>query len=134
MLKMCYSVHIYHKYDICLIQEHVKRDHLKQRNHVCLHCGKSFFKRFDLKTHSRTHTNERPYVCRVCGKRFHHQSHIIRHERTHSGVRPYVCDICQRTFTQPNSLKAHKQKHQQIRMDFLDYQIDEDDPIALATL
>lgn len=116
------------------VNEHVKRDHLKQRNHVCLHCGKSFFKRFDLKTHSRTHTNERPYVCRVCGKRFHHQSHIIRHERTHSGVRPYVCDICQRTFTQPNSLKAHKQKHQQIRMDFLDYQIDEDDPIALATL
>ncbi|KAG5319780.1 ZN358 protein, partial [Acromyrmex heyeri] len=116
------------------VNEHVKRDHLKQRNHICLHCGKSFFKRFDLKTHSRTHTNERPYVCRVCGKRFHHQSHIIRHERTHSGERPYVCDICQRTFTQPSSLKAHKQKHQQIRMDFLDYQIDEDDPIALATL
>ncbi|TGZ32217.1 Uncharacterized protein DBV15_05542 [Temnothorax longispinosus] len=117
------------------VNEHVKRDHLKQRNHVCLHCGKSFFKRFDLKTHSRTHTNERPYVCRVCGKRFHHQSHIIRHERTHSGERPYVCDICQRTFTQPSSLKAHKQKHQQIRMDFLDYQIDEDDdPTAPATL
>ncbi|XP_071571538.1 uncharacterized protein [Temnothorax nylanderi] len=114
------------------VNEHVKRDHLKQRNHVCLHCGKSFFKRFDLKTHSRTHTNERPYVCRVCGKRFHHQSHIIRHERTHSGERPYVCDICQRTFTQPSSLKAHKQKHQQIRMDFLDYQIDEDDPTAPA--
>ncbi|XP_011707097.1 PREDICTED: zinc finger protein 484-like isoform X1 [Wasmannia auropunctata] len=116
------------------VNEHVKRDHLKQRNHVCPHCGKSFFKRFDLKTHSRTHTNERPYVCRVCGKRFHHQSHIIRHERTHSGERPYVCDICQKTFTQPSSLKTHKQKHQQIRMDFLDYQIDEDDPIALATL
>ncbi|KAL6257425.1 hypothetical protein P5V15_010997 [Pogonomyrmex californicus] len=116
------------------VNEHVKRDHLKQRNHICLHCGKSFFKRFDLKTHSRTHTNERPYVCRVCGKRFHHQSHIIRHERTHSGERPYVCDICQKTFMQPSSLKAHKQKHQQIRMDFLDYQIDEDDPTALATL
>ncbi|XP_011860144.1 PREDICTED: zinc finger protein 226-like [Vollenhovia emeryi] len=116
------------------VNEHVKRDHLKQRNHVCLHCGKSFFKKFDLKTHSRTHTNERPYVCRVCGKRFHHQSHIIRHERTHSGERPYTCDICQRTFMQPSSLKAHKQKHQQIRMDFLDYQIDEDDPVALVTL
>ncbi|KYM94727.1 Histone-lysine N-methyltransferase PRDM9 [Cyphomyrmex costatus] len=116
------------------VNDHVKRDHLKQRNHVCLHCGKSFFKKYDLKTHSRTHTNERPYVCRVCGKRFHHQSHIIRHERTHSGERPYVCDICQRTFTQPSSLKAHKQKHQQIRMDFLDYQIDEDDPITLTTL
>ncbi|KAL0126852.1 hypothetical protein PUN28_005307 [Cardiocondyla obscurior] len=116
------------------VNDHVKRDHLKQRNHVCLHCGKSFFKRFDLKIHSRTHTNERPYVCRVCGKRFPHQSHIIRHERMHSGERPYICDICQRTFVQLSSLKAHKQKHQEIRIDFLDYQIGEDDPIALARL
>ncbi|KAG7197200.1 hypothetical protein KM043_007277 [Ampulex compressa] len=116
------------------VNEHVRRDHLKQRNHTCPHCGKSFFKKFDLKIHSRTHTNERPYVCQACGKRFHHQSHIIRHERIHSGERPYVCDICQRTFTQAGSLKVHKQKHQQLMLDILDYQIDEDDPLALGTL
>ncbi|XP_032674295.1 uncharacterized protein LOC116845577 isoform X2 [Odontomachus brunneus] len=116
------------------VNEHVKRDHLKQRNHVCDYCGKSFFKSFDLKTHSRTHTNERPYACRVCGKRFHHQSHIIRHERTHSGERPYVCVVCQKAFIQPSSLKVHEQKHRQLRMDILNYQIDEDDPIALMTL
>ncbi|XP_014479689.1 PREDICTED: uncharacterized protein LOC106746987 [Dinoponera quadriceps] len=116
------------------VNEHVKRDHLKQRNHVCDYCGKSFFKSFDLKTHSRTHTNERPYACRVCGKRFHHQSHIIRHERTHSGERPYVCVVCQKAFIQPGSLKVHEQKHRQLKMDILNYQIDEDDPIALMTL
>ncbi|XP_011154734.1 uncharacterized protein LOC105192357 isoform X2 [Harpegnathos saltator] len=116
------------------VNEHVKRDHLKQRNHVCDHCGKSFFKSFDLKTHSRTHTNERPYACRVCGKRFHYQSHIIRHERTHSGERPYVCVVCQKAFIQPGSLKVHEQKHRLLRMDILNYQIDEDDPIALMTL
>ncbi|XP_043799577.1 zinc finger protein 724-like [Apis laboriosa] len=65
------------------VNEHVKRDHLKQRNHVCSQCGKSFFKKYDLKIHSRIHTDERPYVCRACGKRFHHRSHIIRHERIH---------------------------------------------------
>ncbi|XP_076681678.1 uncharacterized protein LOC143375918 isoform X3 [Andrena cerasifolii] len=65
------------------VNEHVKRDHLKQRNHVCSHCGKSFFKKYDLKIHNRIHTDERPYVCRACGKRFHHRSHIIRHERIH---------------------------------------------------
>ncbi|XP_076294837.1 uncharacterized protein LOC143216008 [Lasioglossum baleicum] len=65
------------------VNEHVKRDHLKQRNHVCSHCGKSFFKKYDLKIHNRIHTDERPYVCPACGKRFHHRSHIIRHERIH---------------------------------------------------
>ncbi|XP_020291298.1 uncharacterized protein LOC109858449 [Pseudomyrmex gracilis] len=116
------------------VNEHVKRDHLKQRDHMCLHCGKCFFKKFDLKTHSRTHTNERPYACRVCGRSFHHQSHIIRHERTHSSERPFACDVCQKTFAQSNSLKAHRRKHRpkQIRVDFLDCQLDEDDPVALA--
>ncbi|XP_029051797.1 zinc finger protein 480-like [Osmia bicornis bicornis] len=65
------------------VNEHVKRDHLKERNHVCSQCGKSFFKKYDLKIHNRIHTDERPYVCRACGKRFHHRSHIIRHERIH---------------------------------------------------
>ncbi|XP_068984269.1 zinc finger protein 107-like isoform X2 [Bombus flavifrons] len=65
------------------VNEHVKRDHLKQRNHVCSQCGKSFFKKYDLKMHNRIHTDERPYVCRACGKRFHHRSHIVRHERIH---------------------------------------------------
>lgn len=65
------------------VNEHVKRDHLKQRNHVCPQCGKSFFKKYDLKIHNRIHTDERPYVCRACGKRFHHRSHIVRHERIH---------------------------------------------------
>ncbi|CAL7938835.1 unnamed protein product [Xylocopa violacea] len=65
------------------VNEHVKRDHLKQRNHVCSQCGKSFFKKYDLKIHNRIHTDERPYVCRACGKRFHHRSHIVRHERIH---------------------------------------------------
>ncbi|XP_012288660.1 uncharacterized protein LOC105704199 [Orussus abietinus] len=115
------------------VNEHVKRDHLKQRNHVCSHCGKCFFKKFDLKTHSRTHTNERPYVCRACGKGFHHQSHIIRHERIHSGEKPYACDICQRTFAQPGSLRTHKQKHREADMDILD-RLDEDDPLTFSTI
>ncbi|XP_050452972.1 zinc finger protein 91-like isoform X1 [Cataglyphis hispanica] len=115
------------------VNEHVKRDHLKQRDHVCLTCGKTFFKRFDLKIHSRTHTNERPYVCNICSKSFHHQSHFIRHKRIHTGIKPYACVYCPKRFTQMSSLKIHQQKHE-VCMDFTDYQIDEDDSIALATL
>ncbi|XP_014296175.1 zinc finger protein 678-like [Microplitis demolitor] len=113
------------------VNEHVKRDHLKERNFTCSECGKSFFKKFDLKSHIRTHTNERPYACKTCGKSFHHQSHIIRHERVHSGERPYTCDICRKSFTQPGSLKAHNQRHHLTKVDILDYQIDEDDPLTL---
>ncbi|XP_074097434.1 uncharacterized protein LOC141526352 [Cotesia typhae] len=113
------------------VNEHVKRDHLKERNFKCSECGKSFFKKFDLKSHIRTHTNERPYACKTCGKSFHHQSHIIRHERVHSGERPYTCDICKQSFSQPGSLKIHRQRHHLTKVDILDYQIDEDDPLAL---
>ncbi|XP_072757753.1 uncharacterized protein [Anoplolepis gracilipes] len=115
------------------VNEHVKRDHLKQRDHVCQTCGKTFFKRFDLKIHSRTHTNERPYVCNVCSKRFHHQSHFIRHMRIHLDIKPYACVYCPKKFTQLSSLKVHQQKHQ-VPMDFTDYQIDEDDPIGTGDI
>ncbi|XP_011297654.1 zinc finger protein 2 homolog [Fopius arisanus] len=116
------------------VNEHVRRDHLKVRNHVCEECGKSFFKKFDLKSHMRTHTKERPYVCRICDKTFYHQSHIIRHERIHSGERPYSCTFCHKTFSQMSSLKVHKQRHQnETRIDILEYQGNEDDPMALNT-
>ncbi|XP_046611640.1 uncharacterized protein LOC124301044 isoform X1 [Neodiprion virginianus] len=116
------------------VNEHVKRDHLKERNHKCTHCSKTFFKKFDLKTHTRTHTKERPYECRICYKSFHYQSHIIRHERIHSGERPYACNICEKTFTQLGSLKNHRQRHQELKIDILDYQMDEDDPLPRSTL
>lgn len=116
------------------VNEHVKRDHLKERNHKCTHCAKSFFKKFDLKIHIRTHTKERPYECRVCYKSFHHQSHIIRHERIHSGERPYACNVCEKTFTQLGSLKNHRQRHQELKIDILDYQMDEDDPLPRTAL
>ncbi|KAJ9574270.1 hypothetical protein L9F63_026085, partial [Diploptera punctata] len=89
------------------VLEHIKRDHYKQRPHACLACGKTFYKKYDLKIHLRTHTKERPYICGTCGKSFYHLSHIIRHERIHSGHRPYQCPDCGRQFNQSSSLKSH---------------------------
>lgn len=93
------------------VQEHIKRDHLKQRPHVCPTCNKTFYKKHDLSVHRRTHTKEKPYICVTCNKTFSHISHIIRHERIHNGVRPYKCSDCGREFVQSNSLKAHRQRH-----------------------
>lgn len=95
------------------VQEHIKRDHYKQRPHACVVCGKTFYKKYDLKIHVRTHTKERPYICGTCGKSFYHLSHIIRHERIHSGHRPYHCPDCGRQFNQSSSLKNHRQRHNQ---------------------
>lgn len=109
------------------VNEHIKRDHLKERKHVCPLCGKSFFKKFDLKSHYRTHTNEKPYQCSFCEKRFHYQSHVIRHERIHSGEKPYICDVCQRSFCQRSSLKAHKEKHRLNKTDANEEQQDKNE-------
>ncbi|XP_051174541.1 zinc finger protein 436-like [Leptopilina boulardi] len=109
------------------VNEHIKRDHLKERKHICPLCGKSFFKKFDLKSHFRTHTNEKPYQCSFCDKRFHYQSHVIRHERIHSGDKPYNCDVCQRSFCQRSSLKTHKEKHR-INKDSKKNENDKNDP------
>ncbi|PSN50582.1 Zinc finger protein 91 [Blattella germanica] len=89
------------------VQEHIKRDHYKQRPYACVSCGKTFYKKYDLKIHIRTHTKERPYICGTCGKSFYHLSHIIRHERIHTGLRPYRCSDCGRQFNQSSSLKSH---------------------------
>nr|CAD7447378.1 unnamed protein product [Timema bartmani] len=91
------------------VQDHVRRDHNKERPHMCKTCNKTFYKKCDLKIHERTHTQERPYICETCGKRFYHVSHMIRHERVHTGLKPYSCDDCGRQFTQSSSLKYHRQ-------------------------
>ncbi|XP_071452318.1 zinc finger protein 420-like isoform X2 [Hetaerina americana] len=93
------------------VQEHIKRDHFKERPHTCTECHKNFYKKYDLKVHLRTHTKEKPYICGACGKAFYHLSHIIRHERIHTGERPYKCDDCGREFNQSSTLKTHKTRH-----------------------
>ena len=70
-----------------LLQIHIKRDHLKERNHECAQCGKKFFLRDDLRTHARIHTGLKPYSCNICGKTFKHISHRNRHQNTnHTGI------------------------------------------------
>lgn len=62
-------------------QIHVRRDHTKERKHLCTICPKAFFKKSDLKTHERIHTNARPYDCDQCSKSFNHVSAYHRHRK-----------------------------------------------------
>ncbi|TRY75029.1 hypothetical protein TCAL_15595 [Tigriopus californicus] len=63
------------------LQIHVRRDHVKERQHHCTQCSKTFFKKSDLKTHLRVHTNDRPYACDQCSKSFSHISAYHRHRK-----------------------------------------------------
>ncbi|XP_041082648.1 zinc finger protein 574 [Polyodon spathula] len=79
--------------------------------HPCPHCGKTFRRRYHLRTHLVTHTGEKRYGCEACGKAFSCQSNLARHRVTHTGRKPYSCQQCGKTFTQSGTLKQHRLIH-----------------------
>ncbi|RXM93764.1 Zinc finger protein 574 [Acipenser ruthenus] len=79
--------------------------------HPCPHCGKTFRRRYHLRTHLVTHTGEKRFGCETCGKAFSCQSNLARHRVTHTGRKPYSCQQCGKTFTQSGTLKQHRLIH-----------------------
>ena len=105
-----------------------------EKDHVCVTCGKSFHRAYDLARHKLAHSDPRPYVCETCGKTFRQacglklpelalaRSLILvvcatRHlygrpgllsKRIHTNVKPYTCTVCGKSFMTYGQIKTHE--------------------------
>lgn len=84
-------------------------------NHVCEHCGMSFYNSLGLRTHKDINHKERFKKCKVCGENFLKNYTKFKHmQEVHnlgSKIRRY-CMLCDETFQYSYNLEEHKiQKH-----------------------
>ncbi|XP_059062480.1 gastrula zinc finger protein XlCGF58.1-like [Achroia grisella] len=78
---------------------------------VCKICKKTFLTLTRLKKHVKTHYADKPFECNVCLKRFRLKDHLKGHMITHSDLLPYSCQYCSKGFRHKNVLKTHENLH-----------------------
>lgn len=65
----------------------IQNNTIKQKSHICSHCGKAFAARHGLLQHNKRHPNGnctvRTHVCSTCHKGFFQKNHLLLHQRQH---------------------------------------------------
>ncbi|XP_018320260.1 zinc finger protein OZF-like isoform X2 [Agrilus planipennis] len=85
--------------------------HKGEKLYVCKECNKTFTFSSALKTHMLVHTSQKPYTCKICSKSFKQHHHLKYHLRVHSGEKPYSCTCCGKTFALNTNLTVHLRTH-----------------------
>nr|XP_018902059.1 PREDICTED: gastrula zinc finger protein XlCGF57.1-like isoform X2 [Bemisia tabaci] len=67
------------------LSNHVKYTHVRQRKFVCMYCGWTACRRYNLDVHIRRHTGQKPFACSVCGRRFTQKNDMLKHQTRHEG-------------------------------------------------
>lgn len=98
-----------------LLNIHIRKDHLMEREFKCSECDMSFFRSTVLKKHMVKHTGLRSLKCSVCSKIFGRPKSLKEHMKVHDDYRRFKCEHCEQAFVQKCSWKGHmKSKHGEI--------------------
>ena len=79
----------------------------------CIKCGKEFFYKANLTTHTNIHLGIKPYHCSTCEKSFSDRSACMRHEKLHSRVGKFetFCSVCGKGLAMAGRLEEHTKTH-----------------------
>uniref|UniRef100_A0A023G8V5 Putative transcription factor iiia n=1 Tax=Amblyomma triste TaxID=251400 RepID=A0A023G8V5_AMBTT len=97
-----------------LLLKHRKVEHQKQFS--CGTCGRVFFSKWNLTTHTETHSSDRESFCcphEGCGRFYYQEKNLRQHILSAHENKRFSCDFegCIRTFFSKQSLKKHKMCH-----------------------
>lgn len=94
---------------------HVRKDHLKQKKHVCTICKNAFFAKRNLTKHMVTHTGEKNFQCTVCLKSYAREFTLKEHKKIHDDIKNHQCEVCQKAFTHKTTLRNHMRTHDNVK-------------------
>ncbi|XP_068084056.1 zinc finger protein 883-like [Anabrus simplex] len=87
------------------------------RERVSDKCGETFFRGYNLKSHTIVHSRERLRCCSQCSCKFLRlpdlNKHMLTHHRVHmtTSAGPYCCNECGKTYARKDSIRKHMFTH-----------------------
>uniref|UniRef100_A0A8D8EX44 Zinc finger protein 112 n=1 Tax=Culex pipiens TaxID=7175 RepID=A0A8D8EX44_CULPI len=91
------------------LRTHSKRHQISY--HVCEICGRNIKGVEWFRRHVKTHTEGPQFTCEVCGSKFRRKAQLQTHMVTHTGLTPHECGTCGKRFALKYNLEAHVKRH-----------------------